>query len=209
MKREEAERGFPVKIQGVVISVVSNRPAFIVQDATRAVYVVVDSATISELPQVGTYLEVEGKTDKGSFAPIVRAREVNVLGLGNCPNRIQPTWDQLMNGSLDDQWVEFGGIVEVSVLHPAGYPNSRSKMTLRTRSGTLWVDVSGWSARISRIWSIRKCPRPPARMPVCRLGYRRQPGAAGDAFGCVLTHLLWTSPRRRICFPPRQNARRN
>jgi len=141
MKREEAERGFPVKIQGVIISVVSNRPAFIVQDATRAVYVVIDSPTISELPQVGTYLEVEGKTDKGSFAPIVRARQVNVLGLGSMPEPIQPTWDQLMNGSLDDQLVEIGGIVEESVLHPAGYPNSWSKMTLRTPSGTLWVDL--------------------------------------------------------------------
>ena len=81
---------YPVKIQGVIISVVSNRPAFIVQDATRAVYVVVDSATISELPQVGTYLKVEGKTDKGSFAPIVRARQVNVLGLGNLPEPSNP-----------------------------------------------------------------------------------------------------------------------
>jgi signal transduction histidine kinase len=141
LKREEAERGYPVKIQGVIISVVSNRPAFIVQDATRAVYVVIDSTAISELPQIGTYLEVEGKTDKGSFAPIVRARAVDVLGLGSMPEPIQPTWDQLMNGSLDDQLVEIGGIVEESIVHPAGYPKNWSKMTLRTPSGVLWVDL--------------------------------------------------------------------
>jgi signal transduction histidine kinase len=141
MKREEAERGYPVKIQGVIICVVSNRPAFIVQDATRAVYVVVDSADISELPQVGTYLEVEGKTDKGSFAPIVRARQVNVLGLGSMPDSIQPTWDQLMNGSLDDQLVEIRGVVENTILRPAGYPDGWSKMTLHTPGGVLWVDL--------------------------------------------------------------------
>jgi len=141
MKREEAERGYPVKIQGVVTCVVLNRPAFIMQDATRAVYVVVDSAIISELPQAGTYLEVEGKTDKGSFAPIVRARQVNILGLGSMPDPIQPTWDQLMNGSLDDQLVEIRGIVEQSVPHPAGYPNGWSKVTLRTPGGVLWVDL--------------------------------------------------------------------
>ena len=90
MKRDEAQRRYPVQVQGVVVGVVSNRPAFIVQDATRAVYVVVDSAIITELPQVGTYLKVEGETDKGSFAPIVRARRVDVLGLGNS-SRADPT----------------------------------------------------------------------------------------------------------------------
>ncbi|MGA2788482.1 MAG: ATP-binding protein [Verrucomicrobiota bacterium] len=137
MKREEAQRGYPVKIQGVVVCVVSNRPAFIVQDATRAVYVVVDSTIITELPQVGCYLKVEGETDKGSFAPIVRARGVDILGLGNLPEPIQPAWDQLMNGSLDDQWVELKGVV-VSVLtsHPIGWTSIR----LRTQAGTLQVD---------------------------------------------------------------------
>ena len=136
MKREEAQSGYPVKIQGVVICVVSNRPAFIVQDATRAVYVVVDSSIISELPQIGSYLEVEGKTDKGSFAPIVRARQVNILGLGSLPNPIQPTWDQLMNGSLDDQWVELKGVI-VSMSYP---PLSWISIRLRTQGGTLPVD---------------------------------------------------------------------
>jgi len=136
MKREEAQNGYPVKIRGVVICIVSNRPAFIVQDATRAVYVVVESAAISELPQIGTYLEVEGKTDKGSFAPIVRARQVNILGLGSLPDPIQPTWDQLMNGSLDDQWVELKGVI-VSLSHrPLGWTSIR----LRTQDGTLPVD---------------------------------------------------------------------
>ena len=141
MKRDEAGSGYPVKIQGVVVCVVSNRPAFIVQDATRAVYVVVDSAIISELPQIGTYLEVEGKTDKGSFAPIVRARQVNILGLGSLPDPIQPTWDQLMNGSLDDQWVELKGVI-VSMSHR---PLEWTSIQLRTQDGTLPVDfrVSG------------------------------------------------------------------
>jgi signal transduction histidine kinase len=143
MKREEAQRGYPVKIQGVVICVVSNRPAFIVQDATRAVYVVVDSAIISELPQVGCYLKVEGETDKGSFAPIVRARGVDIMGLGNLPEPLQPAWDQLMNGSLDDQWVELKGVV-VSVFlgRPAGWTSIR----LRTQAGTLQVDFRMFGA---------------------------------------------------------------
>jgi signal transduction histidine kinase len=141
MKREEAGRGYPAKIQGVVVCVISNRPAFIVQDATRAVYVVVDSANIPELPQIGFYLQVKGRTDKGSFAPIVRAKEINILGLGNPPEPIRPGWDQLMNGSLDDQWVELRGIIVSITNRPMDWISIR----LRTQDGTLPVEfrVSG------------------------------------------------------------------
>lgn len=136
MKREEAVRGYPVRIQGVVVCVVPNRPAFIVQDATRAVYVVVDSAIIPELPQIGSYLEVTGKTDKGSFAPIVRAQQINMLGLGNLPEPTQPSWDQLMNGSLDDQWVELTGIIVTMTNLPMDWVSIK----LRTEDGTLPVE---------------------------------------------------------------------
>jgi signal transduction histidine kinase len=136
MKREEAERRYPARVQGVVVCVVSNRPAFIVQDATRAVYVVVDSAIVPELPQIGSYLEVTGKTDKGSFAPIVRAQQINILGLGNLPEPTRPSWDQLMNGSLDDQWVELKGIIVTMTNLPSDWTSIR----LRTQDGTLPVD---------------------------------------------------------------------
>ena len=141
MKREEAERGYPVKIQGVVICVVSNRPAFIVQDATRAVYVVVDSANISELPQIGTYLEVEGKTDKGSFAPIVRARADQHPGSGQHA-RAHPA----DLGPIDERQPgrSVGGIQgRRRTIHPASVRLSQRlvKNDLRTPGGVLWVDL--------------------------------------------------------------------
>ncbi len=146
MRREDAGRGYPAKIQGVVVCVISNRPAFIVQDSTRAVYVVVDSAIIPELPQIGFYLKITGKTDKGSFAPILRAEEINVLGLGNLPEPIRPSWDQLMNGSLDDQWVELKGVVVSLTNRPIDWTSVR----LRTQAGTLPVDfrVSGMTRQL-------------------------------------------------------------
>jgi hypothetical protein len=136
LSREQAQEGYSVRIKGVVVCVVSNRPAFIVQDATRAVYVVIDSTNIQELPPIGYYLQVTGKTDKGSFAPIVRAREINFLGLGNLPEPIRPSWDQLINGSLDDQWVELKGIIVSMTNRPIDWTSIR----LRTEAGTLPVD---------------------------------------------------------------------
>lgn len=136
---EEAARGYPVDLRGVVTCAVTEHNAFIVQDATHAVFVF--NSSPDPLPQRGEFLEVKGKSDKGSFAPLVRANQFTELGAGALPEPVQPTWDQLMNGSLDDQLVEIGGIVEEADAHPAGYPPQWSKMILRTTAGSLWVDV--------------------------------------------------------------------
>ena len=118
---EEAHRGYPVRIHGVVTCVIQEHNAFIIQDTTRAVFVI-NTAPAIALPRRGEALEVEGKSDKGSFAPLVRASRLKILGAGTLPEPVQPSWDQLMNGSLDDQLVEIRGVVEESVPHPAGYP---------------------------------------------------------------------------------------
>ena len=140
LKPAEAQRGYPVNIRGVVTCVVQEHNAFIVQDTTHAVFVINASPGMA-LPQRGELLEVEGKSDKGTFAPLVRMSRLRSLGAGTLPEPVPPTWDQLMNGSLDDQQVEIRGVVEESIPRPAGYPPQWSKMTLRTTEGALWVDV--------------------------------------------------------------------
>jgi signal transduction histidine kinase len=140
LKREKAALGYPVKLRGVVTCVVQYQNGFVIQDETHGIYVV-NSEPTNDLPQAGNFLEVEGKTDRGSFAPIVSARHINFLGPGKFPEPVQPAWDQLMNGALDDQWVEIKGVVERAVNHPAGYINGWSRMMLHTQGGTIWVDV--------------------------------------------------------------------
>jgi len=140
LKREKAALGYPVKLRGVVTCVVQYQNGFVIQDGAHGVYVV-NSKPTNDLPQVGNFLEVEGKTDRGSFAPVVRARHLNFLGGGKLPEPMQSSWDQLMAGSLDDQWVEIKGVVENATSHPAGYINGWSRMRLRTQGGTIWVDV--------------------------------------------------------------------
>jgi signal transduction histidine kinase len=135
----EAQRSYPVDIRGVVTCVVREHNAFIVQDQTRAVFVINNSS--SPLPQRGKLLEVTGKSDKGTFAPLVRTSGYSDLGAGILPEPTQPTWDQLVNGSLDDQLVEVNGIVEQAVTHPAGYGTNWCKIILRTTAGPLWVDA--------------------------------------------------------------------
>lgn len=136
---DEAGRGYPVKLRGVVTCVVEEHNAFIVQDNTRAVFV--SSGPAIPLPRRGELLELDGWSDKGTFAPLVHARQLTDLGMGTLPEPAQANWDQLMNGSLDDQLVEVRGIVEESDPKPPGYPPQWSKIILRTTEGPLWVDT--------------------------------------------------------------------
>ena len=111
LKREEAQRGYPVNLRGVVTCVLPERQAFTIQDATRGLYVEDHSESRSVPPRIGEYVEVEGKTDPSLFAPIVDADRVKDLGAGRLPQPVHPAWEQLMNGSLDAQYVELQGIV--------------------------------------------------------------------------------------------------
>ncbi len=111
LKREEAQRGYPVKIRGVVTCVVPERQAFVLQDSSRGLYVEDHSAIRSRPPQIGEFLEVNGVTDPSLFAPIVLAQQILSLGEGHLPTPVYPTWDQLLNGSLDAQYVEIQGII--------------------------------------------------------------------------------------------------
>lgn len=136
LPRIEAKRAYPVKIRGVVTGVESAFHALIVQDASRGLYfnisnVVQDIARSPDSPmtnsvQAGDFVEVAGATDPGFFAPNVLAEKMVRLGLGQLPEPIHPTWDQLLNGSMDAQFVEIQGVVSaatnwsVSLLTPSG-----------------------------------------------------------------------------------------
>jgi signal transduction histidine kinase len=132
LSRDEAERGYPVHIRGVVTCVLPERQAFTVQDATRGIYVVDSSESRSVAPAIGEYLEIEGKSDPSLFAPIVDADRVTDLGGGSMPQPIQPTWDRLMNGSLDAQYVELQGVI--TSIHT-------NTVTLFTGDGRLRVEL--------------------------------------------------------------------
>ena len=86
LKPGEAERGYPVDLRGVVTCVVQEHNAFIVQDETRAVFVI-NAAPTTALPKRGELLEVQGKSDKGSFAPLVKMNRMTFWVPEPCRNR--------------------------------------------------------------------------------------------------------------------------
>jgi signal transduction histidine kinase len=120
LSRAEAQRGYPAIVRGVV----TGKPVFggvVIQDAMRGMFVWTTNSV-----QLGEYVQVEGVTDQGHFAPMLRAHRIDRLGMGQQPEPVHPTWDQLLNGSLDAQFVEVAGVVvtlresHASLLTPAG-----------------------------------------------------------------------------------------
>jgi PAS domain S-box-containing protein len=130
LSREEAKRAYPVKIRGVVISTITWRQSFIIQDATHGIFV--RGIPEASPPHLGDFFEVEGVTAPGDFAPTVLATHVVCLGAGLMPEPLHPNRDQIINGSLDAQYVELQGIVTTT---------EPSALTLLTLDGKYRVDL--------------------------------------------------------------------
>lgn len=129
LKRDTVPRGFPVKIRAVVVW--SGGDTCEICDSTGGIYV--DGRGITnqnELPlRAGEYREIEGVTEV-RFSPIIVARRAIRLGLGTLPEPLHPTMDELLNGTLDAQYVELEGIV-------TGVNTNR--LTILTRGGKIQV----------------------------------------------------------------------
>lgn len=108
----EAKRNLPVKIRGVVTSAPARYVnGLTIQDGTRGIYVNLEAIPFWIAPAVSQYWEVEGHTSPGNFAPEVVADKLTPIGHGQLPAPAHPSWNQLINGSMDVQWVEFQGLV--------------------------------------------------------------------------------------------------
>ena len=105
----EAIRHYPVRLRGVVTSTMSWHNSFTLQDATHGIWV--DGIGGDRQLRLGEFVEVEGVTDPSQFAPIVISTRVAALGLGQMPEPVRPNRDQILNGSLDAQYVEVQGVV--------------------------------------------------------------------------------------------------
>jgi signal transduction histidine kinase len=110
LKPDEAKRQYPVKVQGVLTFLRTGGGTL--QDATGGIFLwqLGDAAGASEA-KLGSFCELEGVTSPGSFSPIILCRKLTVLGEGQFPAAIRPSWDELISGRLDTQWVEVQGVV--------------------------------------------------------------------------------------------------
>ena len=126
LSSDYAARRLPVKIRGVVTAIGQPLDHWMaIQDETRGSFVRLTFVT-NCIPNVGESWSVAGHTEPGDFAPIIIADHATLLGKGQLPEPAHPSWNQLVNGSMDVQWVELQGLVtgvqsnSLSLLLPEG-----------------------------------------------------------------------------------------
>jgi PAS domain S-box-containing protein len=143
LSAEEARKSYPVHVRAVVTYTESRRAQFFVQDQTEGIYV---SAWrhLFELP-AGQLVDVVGRSEPGLFAPIIDSPRVTILGPAPLPKPTRVSFDDLLTGSLDSQWVEVEGLVRG--VHRAG-TSLRIDVVSIGLSGRLAVTVPNFSGAV-------------------------------------------------------------
>ena len=133
---EAARRAYPARVQGVVTAVFESGSSLVIQDADQGIYIGVQIGNTRGRLEIGDLCEITGTTRSAGWAPMIDAQRVTRLGLGRLPEPLHPSWDQILNGSLDSQYVELQGIV--TEVHDSG-------VKLLTRVGKIELDLGGKS----------------------------------------------------------------
>ena len=115
---EEAIRGYPVRIRGVISLNHPHATLMFVQDDSGGIYVSPEKLPWPEKERLsrGTLVEIEGRTSFGRFSPFVCGREgvpvqVKVLGRTGLPEPLRLSLDQLADPRYQNQWIELSGVV--------------------------------------------------------------------------------------------------
>ena len=192
LTREQWQRGYPVKIRGVVTTVLNG--GFFIQDPTWSVYARWQDPAQSEM-RVGDYWEVQGKTF-AEFAPNIQVSRAVRLGFAALPEPLRPAWDRLINGSLDTEYVEVQGIVTAV---------SAGGVSLLTRSGTIGLELPDLQPQAlpqydNALIRVRGCVIPirdihsdpqrvePGRIRLCNASITVDEAAPKDPFATPLKH---------------------
>jgi signal transduction histidine kinase len=139
---EAAKSNLLVHLRGVVTSLAPPYDHWLsIQDDTRGIFV--DLHAISNgIPAPGDFCEIDGHSGAGDFAPVVVAEKIRRLGRGDLPEPARPAWNELINGSMDVQWVELRGLV-------TGVRSNTLSMLLP--GGQLDVQVDQYEARLAQL----------------------------------------------------------
>lgn len=140
LSQEAAARSLAVCLQGVVVvEAESGGSGFVVLDDTEAIYVEGAAPLVSQLRR-RDWVEVEGVSDPGGFAPTVRLQKFRKLGQRRIPEPQRVTFEQLIGSRFDAQWIEVAGIVRSC--EPVAPNAQRTAIELATGGQRLAVRIN-------------------------------------------------------------------
>ena len=136
---EQAALGYPVRIRGV-ITMDAPAPDFFVQDATAGIYG--EGSVTPKYPHLlGQFVEIEGVTGPGRFAPVIREQRLRVLGKGALPQPHLFSFSELANGQHDSQWAQVRGMVRSAAIDRSSWLETTLAMRVASGGGEFNVRV--------------------------------------------------------------------
>ncbi len=135
----QALLGYPVLVRGV-ITMDAPAPDFFVQDATAGIYVE-GSVSPKYAHLLGQFVEVEGMTGPGKFAPVIRETKFRVLGKGVLPRAQLFPFTELADGQQDSQWAQVRGIVRSAAVDRTSWREGTLAMRVASEGGEFNVRV--------------------------------------------------------------------
>ena len=138
MSREEASRGYPVRIRGVVTYCDPTSPDLFIHDSTAGIWV--DLPRGSPGLQSGDLIDIGGVTEQPDFAPQIGKPQYRIVGRAPLPAAPRVTFNQMASTREDGQWVSVQGIVRTAEI------NAQLKLTLLTLAmgdGRITVRIPG------------------------------------------------------------------
>lgn len=138
LKPEQAARKIPTHLRGVVL--MEGGSELTLSDATAAIYVESDTNAFSGFRR-GQLVELEGVTDPGKFAPTIRVSKAWQVGTAPIPSPQLVSFEDLLTGSWDAQWVEIAGVVRH--VGPSEREPGLYELWLATGGGRLQVSLAG------------------------------------------------------------------
>jgi signal transduction histidine kinase len=142
-----AGRHFPVHLRGVVTG--EDEPGgngFAMQDETSGIYLTAAAEVVAQL-HPGDEIEVIGSSDPGWFAPSVVVKTMQKLGVKPLPRARRVSFEELLSGQFEAQWVELTGIVRLC--EPS--PNDLRKLRIELATG---------GGRLVIRWNVAQTPAP-------------------------------------------------
>jgi signal transduction histidine kinase len=117
LSQDEAARGYPVRVRATVTHVDEREHGTLVihdGELGQFVFPPTDVSTVRSWPdlQRGDLVEIEGRTERGGFAPNIRPSAVHRLGRAPLPQPKQISFSAMLTGRHDCDYVEIAGVIQ-------------------------------------------------------------------------------------------------
>lgn len=144
---EQAAAEHFVRMEGVVLQGVRVRPqAIILWDGEESIYVEGRGVFQPDITP-GDLIVLEGHTGDGTYAPVINATSVEVVGRAALPRPLKTTVSEVAAGGFDATWVELEAIV-LSYVEAEPGPHHGPMAEELAEQPVLFLEIKGGDAQI-------------------------------------------------------------